>query len=143
MPGSDLTRKPRPTDPEDRRSDARRFGSNYYLAFRRLASRSLPLPAMPYQLTAAQLELQAARKAAKLAKAEASKLAPAAGTQQTLSPEEIEKRRFLRRAWISTPSSSSAGSRRAKIITWNVRCRRSPSCITDGLTVAPSADACS
>ena len=80
--------------------------------------------AMPYQLTAAQLELQAARKAAKLAKAEASKLAPAAAKQQTLSPEEIEKRRFLRRDWISTGSSSAAGSRRAKIITWNVGRRK-------------------
>lgn len=72
---------------------------------------------MPHQLTPAQLELQAARRAAKEAKAALI----AANPKAALTAEEVESRRFLKREWIDNPSAgSSKGSNKAKIVTWNV-----------------------
>lgn len=81
----------------------------------------LPLIMAPYQLTPAQLEKQAARQAAKLAKAEGR-----IPNTPKLSPEELERRRFLKREWLnvrsSNPSSSSPSSseRKVRILSWNV-----------------------
>jgi len=74
---------------------------------------------MSIQLTAAQLEKQAARRAAKLAKAEGN-LTAAARPAPKLSAEEIERRRFLRREWLELQPSSDKGNRRARIVSWNV-----------------------
>ena len=68
---------------------------------------------MPYQLTAAQLELQAARKAAKLAGA-----ATRAAAVPKLSPAELERRRILKREWVTIRQSTA--KRRVRVVTWNV-----------------------
>lgn len=79
----------------------------------------LHLNQMSIQLTAAQLEKQAARRAAKLAKAENG--LTAARPAPKLSPEEVERRRFLRRDWVSLPGAKQdQGRGRAKIVSWNV-----------------------
>ena len=73
---------------------------------------------MPHQLTPAQLELQAARRAAKLAKAAARR-----PTSPKLSPEDLERRRFLRREWVEVrreKGTEGSGQRSVKIVTWNV-----------------------
>ncbi|WWD17612.1 hypothetical protein CI109_102053 [Kwoniella shandongensis] len=76
--------------------------------------------APPLTLTPEQIAKAAERKAAKLAK----KAAKADGTLER-TPEqrlEEERRRFLKRDWISVGSGSGDddGSRRVRIITWNI-----------------------
>ncbi|KAK1925416.1 Endonuclease/exonuclease/phosphatase [Papiliotrema laurentii] len=85
---------------------------------------------MSIQLTPAQLEKQAARRAAKEAKAAEAAAQAASGqpvsvvNNQKLSPEEIERRKVLRREWVPVTTTGSAlavrGDRRARIVTWNL-----------------------
>ena len=100
---------------------------------------------MSIQLTAAQLEKQAARRAAKLVQAE-NGLTAAARPAPKLSPEEIERRRFLKREWLDLPGTNSAQvTRKAKIVSWNVSTLKGAegrSSQGQRLTVVACPDAC-
>lgn len=85
----------------------------------------------PFQLTPAQLALQAERKALKEAKKAAVKAQAGNGAVGVEGPgsEQDDKSRFLRREWVrcgsdsasASASESGSGSRRTtRIVTWNV-----------------------
>jgi hypothetical protein len=76
-----------------------------------------------HQLTPAQLQLQAERKAAKQAKA--ALIADGKVPAVIRSKEEVEKRRVLSREWIDvdTPGGSNQrnqATRRSRVVSWNV-----------------------
>ncbi|WWC58882.1 uncharacterized protein I303_101427 [Kwoniella dejecticola CBS 10117] len=75
------------------------------------------MPAPP-NLTPEQIAKAAERKAAKLAKKKSL-----ADGKSELSDEqkmEIERRRFLKRDWVSVGANEGSGKERVKIVTWNI-----------------------
>jgi hypothetical protein len=86
----------------------------------------------PHTLTAAQLALQAERKAAKEAKKAAAKaLAKEQGTAPVVI-SEAERTKFLNREWVNLNRSKGQAeedaSRRVRLTTWNVG-HHSASCV--------------
>lgn len=81
---------------------------------------------MPIQLTPGQLELQASRKAAKIARRRVnpnpdSSSGPGSSSTSNSNPIEEDQYRCLRREWVRVHELELTGTRKSKIVTWNVR----------------------
>ncbi|WWC86536.1 uncharacterized protein L201_001413 [Kwoniella dendrophila CBS 6074] len=77
------------------------------------------MPAPP-NLTPEQIAKAADRKAAKLAKKQAKSEQGGSTESNDQQKLEIERKKFLKRDWISVNSNSVKGKAKAKLITWNV-----------------------